>query len=843
MYRSTAILLMFGIARFALAEAPEPAPPPASAPLKMETPGGVPAVRANLPSGALFAIGSARVPHTMSHGQFAFSPDGKLVAAGTQRGGYLSVWDEATGKVVRHFGPFEKWFQKVVFAPDGQSLAVAFAIPYALDAGSVHLFELATGTEIGQLEGSADRVVDIAFSADGKKIATAASNKKAAIWDRATRKQLRSLDLSEWASMVAFSPDSETLAVANNRGVVSIFKASTGTMLRRLDGLKSGTSFLKFADDGKTLLACGEEEGLIAWDVATGVSKRRLAQMNGSAVISPDSSQLAVLSGYGSIEPVVVWDVKSGKQIVTIKGNHGAVSAGFAPDNRSLATYDHDQILRFWKLPGGEEINPPAGHQGQITGVGFVRDGNELISASEDGTVRFWDAATGKELKRFSTANERFYALALSPDAKTLVLAGGVSPLNWRSNRQLEKSTTLRFINTETGKEVRTFHYTGEMIAALRFTADSRQLFAVGTSVARLIDAANGKWRELGVRDDVGLLDADITLDGRFLAQTKNMLSSWEIAQFETQDNKQLVNRGFDHSGLKNPLAFTPDGRLLAVAGSPRPDTSSLQLWDRQTDKIVRSFDTNGEWFGSLVFSRDGRLLAAAAGDRIDVFEVATGKRRHEFAGHEGGIGALAISRDGQRLVSGGIDGRVMVWDLTGIAGTQLSKIEEKELDKLWSDLASEDAAIANKAIAMMSARPAESAPFLRRRLPVVSDADLKRIDALIAELDDGQFRVRQRAAGDLAKLGESARLALKRALASSSAEVRQAAEQLLEKIDKDEDPVDSPEARRAVRAIEALERIGNEDAIALLTLLRQRGNRLIVHREAKRALARVEKR
>jgi HEAT repeat protein len=123
-----------------------------------------------------------------------------------------------------------------------------------------------------------------------------------------------------------------------------------------------------------------------------------------------------------------------------------------------------------------------------------------------------------------------------------------------------------------------------------------------------------------------------------------------------------------------------------------------------------------------------------------------------------------------------------------------------------------------------------------------LSDADLKRMQALVVDLDSDQFRVRDKAAKELEKLGEAATSVLKRALTSSSAEVRQTAERLLGKIGDGEDPVTSPEARRAVRAVEALERIGNADATALLKDLRQRGSQLILHREADAALARLER-
>jgi WD40 repeat protein len=844
MYRSAAILFLLSASSDVMAEGSEPSPPPATSPLKIETPNEKPTEQIGLSPGALLQIGSAHSPR-MLEGQFAFSPDGKFIAAGTAAH-FVRVWDATTGKIVHNFGPFGQhsvsWriIDTVVFAPDGNALAIA-------SEGKVKLFELKTGKEVGEIQGPTSFIGDIAFSANGKTLATgyfdhsqtSSFNQTAAIWDRATFKPLCSLTgFAAGARRVAYSDDSATLAAADSKGLVRLWRVSDGAALRDLTGLKSAAGFLRFADNGKTLLACGEEEGLISWDVATGATKRRIAEMKGIAVLSPDGSQIAIVQGY---DPVVVWDVKSGKPIVKIKGNQGGVfTVSFAADNRMLATYGGDGMLRYWKLPGGEEVNPPLGHQNRITGVGFTRDGKQLISASEDCTVRFWDAETGKELKRLSAANEHFNALALSPDSKTLVLVGGGLPHRWRWGLdEAKQSSSLRFFAIDSGREVRSFHIAGETGGALRFTADGRELLVVGHSGVRLVDSASGRSRDPGIHAEQGLPAADVAPDGRYIALSTNvpaLRQIGKIAYIDTKDNKEVFSETFYLGGYSS-LAFTPDGRHLAVASS-----SGLQLWEVPTEKVVRDFDRNNSHIDSLVFSRDGRMLAAASTyDGIEVFEVATGKRRYEFAGHEGGIGALAFSRDGQRLVSGGIDGRVIVWDLTGTMGKSIAKLDEKELDGLWNDLASENAATANEAIGKMAARPLESARYLRQRMPVLSDADLKRIEPLIVDLDSNQFRVRERATRELEKIGQAAAPGLTDALSSSSAEVRQTAERLLQKIGDGEDPVTSPEARRAVRAIEILERIGKADAIALLKNLRQRGNKLVVHREAVAALGRIE--
>jgi WD40 repeat protein len=839
---------LFAVPTLLTAAATEPPAPSAGPPLKVETPDVKLFDQTDLPKGAILRIGSAQAPRSLER-SFNFSPDGKYIAAGTVSR-HVRIWEVATGKVVQTFGPFDpsglssQMIAKSVFSADGKMLAVA--------AGKLgHVFDLATGKELGKLEGHTHIIEDIAFSKDGKRLVTAAYDQTAALWDRETFKRLHSFPgFANAVFAAAVSDDGSMVAAADYKGVVKLWKAGDGTPQRDLAGLKSMAHFLRFSADGKTLLAAGHEDGLVAWDVANGEVKRRVADMKGLTALSTDGALLAAVKDYASTEPVVIWDVQTGKPIGKAAGNYGGTAAlGLAPDNRALATYGGDGILRRWNVKTGEEINRPDGHQDRITGVTFTRDGKSIISSSEDGTVRFWEAATGKETRRLAGEKEHIHTLALSPDGKTLALVGGGMPVRFRWQLdETRQSSSLRFFDLEAGNETRSFHLGGQTTGWARFSPDGREIFALGHTGARFIDVATGKERSLPIKVEQGMPAGDISLDGRYAAISTNvpaLRQIGKIAYIDLGENKEVFSKTFYLGGYSG-LAFTPDGKYLAVAGSrdfrqKDEKITPLQLWEVPTDKVVRNFEIGDGYSRMLTFSRDGRMLAAVQNDRILVFEVATGKRRFTFTGHEGNVGAVAFSRDGRRLVSGGEDCRVLVWDLMGVQDKPIAKLEPKDLDRLWNDLATDNAPEAVAALGQLSARPAEALPYLRLRLTVLAEAEIKRIEALVADLDNDQFRVRDKAAKDLERLGEAAVPVLKRALASRSTEVRQTAERLLKKIGDGDDPVSSPEARRVLRAIEALERIGDADAQTLLKDLRRRGGKLIQHREADAALKRLE--
>jgi hypothetical protein len=186
-----------------------------------------------------------------------------------------------------------------------------------------------------------------------------------------------------------------------------------------------------------------------------------------------------------------------------------------------------------------------------------------------------------------------------------------------------------------------------------------------------------------------------------------------------------------------------------------------------------------------------------------------------------------------------------MAWDVTGRSergSLRSDPLDNKALERRWTELADEDASRAFDAVWSLVASPNEALPFLRKRLPALSDAQVKQIDRLISELDDDAFAVRQRATEKLESLGAVAEPALRKRLEGKpSFEVRQRAEALLEKILVPE-RLPKPLERRALRLIEALEQIGTREAKEALQRIADQGLRAQLRQEARASLLRLAK-
>jgi hypothetical protein len=239
----------------------------------------------------------------------------------------------------------------------------------------------------------------------------------------------------------------------------------------------------------------------------------------------------------------------------------------------------------------------------------------------------------------------------------------------------------------------------------------------------------------------------------------------------------------------------------------------------------------------NLVFSPDGRTLATNWGRAVVLWEVATGKPRRQLVGHLGGVGDVAFSADGRRLVSGSSDCTALVWDLTGQSGGDRRPARDPEA--CWADLAGADARKADAAIRALAGLP-QSVAFLDKQLRTRAVIDAQRIGRLIADLDDDSFEARTAAGRGLEELGRAAEPALRKALEGRpSAEARRRIEGLLHQLDE---PIPSGERLRGLRAVEALQRIQTPEARQLLEVLASGTPEAEVTQEAKAALRRLDR-
>ncbi|KAA6408308.1 MAG: hypothetical protein FRX48_08050 [Lasallia pustulata] len=345
------------------------------------------------------------------------------------------------------------WVNAVAFSPDGKQLA----------SGSgdmtVRIWDAATGATLQTLEGHSDWVSAVAFSPDGKQLASGSSDKTVRIWDAATGATLQTLEgHSDVVNAVAFSPDGKQLASGSVDMTVQIWDTATGATLQTLEDHSVGVQAVAFSPNGKQLVSGSEDMTVRIWDAATGATLQTLEGHSGwvqAVAFSPDGKQLAS----GSEDKTVrIWDAATGATLQTLEGHSGWVQAvAFSPDGKQLASGSDDKTVRIWDAATGATLQTLEGHSDGVQAVAFSPNGKQLASGSDDKTVRIWDAATGATLQTLEGHSGWVQAVAFSPDGKQL--ASG------------SEDKTVRIWDAATGATLQTFE-ASTVITRLSYSND-----------------------------------------------------------------------------------------------------------------------------------------------------------------------------------------------------------------------------------------------------------------------------------------------------------------------------------------------------------------------------------
>lgn len=579
----------------------------------------------------------------------AFSPDARLVATTggmvDEGEGSLLLWDVATGKRIRNF---EGACFSPVFSPDGKIIAARcshgeislfdtesgqFRIKYAAhDIGTssiifsssghtlvsggedkiVKQWDASSGKLLQTFSGHDAKVNAVVISSDEAVIASVSDDKTLRLWNVKSGKEMHTLPHEGRVGTVAFSPNGKLVVSAGCSGCTTVWDVKTGTRVQS-DATNSTPSAVVFMPDNKTVLSqsfvINNDRKLMAqldfWD--TSVPRPFLtfdrAEEVHAAAITPNGKMAIFSEGKGRLVGI---DSASGKEVFNSSGHTDVIRViAVSRDGKLMASGSDDNSVRIWNADTGTEIIALPGNS-PVVALGF--DKGSLVAWYKGGQVRQWNVADWNELS--GAAGNR-----LGDDLSTQREKWGLeyiarcnSPVKWLTVRKVEGGT-YAVVNLKTRVEYPIGRFDGDA-PFFKFSPDGHRL-AIATS--------GGQGVRLRLWDDKGgLLKTSLSMDDDFRS-----------------------------------MAFSLDGRKVALGGGEK-----ISVWDSNDGSLLASADseTAGESeFNSLSFDNHGRTILASAFKGLLVWNYESHDHSY-IRGLSGSVSAIALSPDGNRLVSAGVN-------------------------------------------------------------------------------------------------------------------------------------------------------------------------------------------
>ncbi|WP_396784875.1 hypothetical protein [Microbispora sp. H10670] len=531
------------------------------------------------------------------------------------------------------------------------------------------------------LTGHTAPVYAVAFSPDGRTMATGARDNTIRLWNvsdpaRPTPLGRPLTGHTSWVYWLQFSPDGRTLASASRDLTARLWDVRDPAHPRQwgppLTGHTNYVFSVSFSKDGRTLVTASQDRTLRLWEVTDPAHPAPLGRpLTGdtdpvaSAAFSPDGRTVA---SAGHDHTIRLWNVTDRTHPSPwrppLTGHTDAVYAvAFSPDSRTLASVGNDNNVRFWDVSDPAHAaalgRPLSGHTNTILAVAFSPDGRTLATGGADNTVRLWDvtdpahpAALGAPL----TGHTGFIVwAAFSPDGRTLASAS--------------VDRTVRLWNLP-----RTFlaGHTGT-VNAVTYSPDGHTLASASNDrTVRLWDLSDASHpKPLGQPlTTPGAVDQiAYSPDGRTLAATGDdrTVRLWAVS--DAANPGSLGSIPTSAADPPHALAFGPAGHLLATDG---PDFT-LRLWDVSDPAHPKAWGqpltgqiSPAHWAG---FSPDGHVLAASSADQmVRLWDVRNRGRSQPMAtiatGDTGGILWGAFNPGGALLATAGVGHTVQLWDV-----------------------------------------------------------------------------------------------------------------------------------------------------------------------------------
>ena len=506
----------------------------------------------------------------------------------------------------------------------------------------IHLWNPDTGKLVRLLD--PDSTVDaLAFSPDGRMLASVGGDRSIQVWEVSTGRSLYRHRDGVWS--MAFTPDGKSLALGYTNGVISVLDARTGKETRRLRMGEQTVTSIAYSPDAKLLASANYSNVVNLWDIASGkVLHQWIADRDGNRLaFSPDGKTLAT---WGGSSAIYRFSVPSARPLGRLVPKTGEMvrAAMYSPDGRFFVTVD-DLTAHLWDMVSRKEL-PVGWNTGRsLRAAAFTPDGKRVAFAGEDHCIRFWETATAHECTPSLGGHLRpVVALAVSPEA------------TWLASADDGDDGQIRTWNPNTGKQLRLFQARSP-VGALALSPRGDTLVSASHYTLHRWDPLTGQPRHQLVSHTGPLSGPSPPHYLSFSADGKHLLVHsyfGGLCYLDVHNDKPTreLRKDFQYAAL------SPDGNTVGGVLHDR-----VQFWDLATRKQRHNLEGHGGNLLCVAFSPDGRLMATSE----LLWDVEEGKLLRRFAVHgdsDCSIYSAAFSPDSKTLVTGTTSGYVQLWEV-----------------------------------------------------------------------------------------------------------------------------------------------------------------------------------
>ena len=629
-------------------------------------------------------------------GAFAAFCDGGRQLITARPNGMVAANDPATGEAVRTFVESAGFGSAVAVDAAGARLAVS-------SAKAVVVWNVADGRELLRFDEPGDALTRnfLSFSADGRRVAALNTDRTLRVWDADSGAVVFERSLrSQQGFDLWLSPTGDHLLLASAElGDAGLVRAVT--LLNLPSGKKAGQTDLgdvstvhgaAFSPDGARV-ALALDNSVQVWDTKEWKQMREIAGRfvhPDTLAFSPDGAMLAAGTADGD---VILWDRTNDKEQRVSRGHLEAVRrVAFRPDGKWLATAGLDRVARIWECPSLHPVQTLRGHDRPLISITFNPAGDRLVTGSFDGTSRIWDltrelqyltprvvaasgaggviagavdngialwnAETGIRTTTLDTNGAKVRLLAFDRGGTRLAAAIETGP----------KDRALMLWNLADGAVAAPIPFLAEA-ARLEFTGTQDQFVAVRAgSWLDVYDAASGAavWKLAGVMDlafrgDGGQLAVCSLPEDSTLMRGQQDVTLYDTAAW-TKAAQFSVPTSFTAA-----LTWSPDQKRLALGAqvlSEKEWRGGAYLWNVDHPGTPQWLQGHDSLVCAIAFDPAGERIATGGKDgRLVVWQVDSGTERWRAAAHSSDIQDVAFSPEGTRLATAGRDGAFKLWN------------------------------------------------------------------------------------------------------------------------------------------------------------------------------------